>query len=1204
MKSFDPVDIPLSGINLVEASAGTGKTYAIASLYVRLLIETRLEVKDILVVTFTNAATDELKNRIRRRIKDAADVFSSACTEDPFLKKLYLTIEDKEAARRLLQNAIRCFDEAAIFTVHGFCLRMLRDHAFESCSLFDTDLIEDNTKFLQEIVNDFWRNNAYRASPIFINYILSIIGLPELFTIVKKVTGNPFLTINAGKTEVIDNKENDVEQKCLEMFNETSDIWEIEREHIISFLSNDKALNRQTYSKKTVETLTSNLDAYFLSGFPLPLPEKFDYACFNPSVPNAFKSNSNPTIHNHHFFVRCSQLRDIATKLAKIYNNKITELKKGLFEYARTESHRKKQEQNVRSFDDLLFDLYNALKGKGGKGLTDLINKRYRAALIDEFQDTDPLQYEIFKSIYNSKECILFIIGDPKQSIYSFRGADIFAYMKAVKDIDRSWTLGENHRTSERLITAVNTIFENANHPFVFDALPFIPVRPGNTKKIGVFRIKGTIDKSPLKLWFIEKNPDGKSVYAGDAREMLYKATADEIVRLLTMGDRGEATIDDKSISASDIAVLVRTNRESRGMKTALNKVNVPCVIYSTENIFTTHEAVEVSHILAAIAEPSDESKIKAALATDMLGITGDKLAEIIENETIWDDYLERFASYRNIWLNNGFMNMARTLIAHEKVKARLLAMPDGERRLTNVLHCIELLHNYSVRYKLSLEGTLKWLQRKMELDYTSDAEEYQIRLETDEAAVKIITIHRSKGLEYPIVFCPFCWGGSETRNNQALIYHDDKNNFCQTIDMSMTPDESIKILFELEQLAENVRLLYVSLTRAKHRCYLACGSINTSETSAVSYILHPPPITPEDFSVEALKKHIDTLTDAEKRSQIEELVKRSGGTIEALPIPKTEETPYVPPIQHDIDPIPRLFNGTIEKNWRISSFSSIISGKEQSTELPDRDKTITESTPLLIKSSPDNLDISNFPRGTNAGTCLHDIFEHLDFSLSNTDIIKQDITERLERYGIQSIWTDTVFKTIQNVLGVPIDTGKNILNLSMLNPKDKVHELEFYLPLQLINPKTMGQVFGSFDDEKSHKSYADMIKGLEFTPVKGMLRGFIDMVFKFDDMFYIIDWKSNFLGPSIEDYNQTALRNTIEREFYFLQYHLYTVAINSFLSFRDKNYRYNEHFGGVFYVFLRGIDMQKRQEYGIFFDRPPEGLIMAFNQYLKGMKT
>ncbi len=1202
MKGFDPVEIPLSGINLVEASAGTGKTYAIASLYVRLLIETRLETKDILVVTFTNAATDELKNRIRQRIKDALDVFLSGNTDDPFLKRLYQSIEDKQTARKLLLNAIRCFDEAAIFTIHGFCLRILRDHAFESCSLFDTDFIEDNSKFLQEIVNDFWRNHAYSASPIFLNYMSSKIDLSGFYDIVKKGTGNPFLAINADKTEISSNGEEDVENRCVEVYNEASNIWETEREYVISCISSDTSLNRQTYSKKTVETLFSNLETYFSSGFPLPLPEKFDYMCFNPPVSNAFKTTSKPTIQNHHFFIKCGQLKDIAEQLAEIFNNKIIGLKMALFEYARRESYRKKQEQNVRSFDDLLIDLHNALKGTRGKGLTGLINNRYKAALIDEFQDTDPLQYEIFTSIYNSKDCILFIIGDPKQSIYSFRGADIFAYIRAVKDIDKLWTLKENYRASERLISAVNAIFENANHPFVFDALSFVPVKPGNPKKREVLRINGNIDMSPLKLWLIERRSDGKPVYANDAREMLYKATAGEIVRLLTMGDSGEAVIDNKNVSASDIAILVRTNREARGMKMALNSVNVPCVIYSTENIFTTHEAYEISYILAAIAEPSNESRVKAALVTDMFGITGNQLAQITENEIIWNDYLERFVSYRILWLNSGFMNMARTLIAQEKIKARLLAMPDGERRLTNVLHCLELLHNYSVKYKSSPEGTIKWLQRKMELDYASDAEEYQIRLETDEAAVKIITIHRSKGLEYPIIFCPFCWGSSEMNNNQTIIYHNEKNNLCPTMDMSLTTDESIKRFYELEQLAENVRLLYVSLTRAKHRCYLACGSINRSETSAVAYILHPPPITSEDFSVETLKSHINKLTDLEKRTQIEKLINRSDGSIEILPIPEPEENSYKPIKQQDFYPVPRLFNGIIEKNWHISSFSSITSGKEQNAELPDRDKSITESTPIFTKSSVDSLDIFNFPRGTNAGSCLHNIFEHIDFSLANTDIIKQEIAERLGRFGIQSIWTDTIFRTIRNVLNVSIETGKKTLKLSMLNPTDKIHELEFYLPLQLINPKTMGQVFGSSKENKQYSRYADIIKGLEFNPVKGMLRGFIDMVFEFDGMFYIIDWKSNFLGPSIEDYNQVALRNTMEQEFYFLQYHLYTVAINSFLSFRNKGYTYDKHFGGVFYMFLRGIDVQKGQEYGIFFDRPSEGLVTEFNRYLKGI--
>lgn len=1196
--TLDSIYCPLSGINLVEASAGTGKTYAIASIYVRLLVESKLKVNDILVVTYTNAATSELKDRIRTKIKYTLDAFSTGESDDAFIKGLLLKIKDSDLARKHLSDALKDFDQAAIFTIHGFCLRMLREYAFETCSLFDTELAEDNTEFIDEIVKDFWRIHLYYASPLFVNYAIKKINTKKLSALAIRYTGNPFVKIDGGSLYDGGNEEN-IEKECLDAFNKTRRIWEDSKAYIEDYLRNDNSLNRTTYNKNLVEELILRLNEYFYSGFPVPLPEKFGHLCFNPAVKKALKRNADPP--DHPFFKCCGILKQKTDPLIDIYDRKIEHLKKILNEYIMIEARKKKQEKNLRSFDDLLLDLFSALKGKEGKTLAELIKKKHKAILIDEFQDTDPVQYEIFKAVYTTGDCILFIIGDPKQSIYSFRGADIFAYIKAVHDASEHWTLNSNYRASDRLIKAVNTIFGNAINPFVFKNLFFKPVRAANSDKQKDLSVNGVSDTSPFIIWLLQRGSDEKQINVDDARKLLYNTVADEIVRLLTMGDKGEITIDDIPVSSKDIAVLVRTNREAREMLKALNRSNIPGVIYSSENIFTTKEAKEIRYLISAIAEPADESKVKAALVTDMIGITGDELEKIIEDENQWNDYLETFEMYQNLWLANGFMNMARTIIARWKIKARLLKMPEGERRLTNVLHCFELLHKASVRYRLSIEGTLKWLDNKINKESSTDTEEYQIRLETDETAVKIVTIHRSKGLEYPIVFCPFCWNSSETKDGDIIIYHNRADDYCPTIDIKAPPDEAAKRQKELEQLAENVRLFYVAITRAKKRCYLAWGSINKSETSALAYIFHSSDVQSEDFSISVLKDYMKNLSDAYIKSRVEELSSKSDGAIKVMPVPGGQGLSYKPPELKDKTLSPKIFKGTIEKSWHVTSFSSLISGRHQGIELPDRDRSAIEDTHIAAIPSQANLDIFNFPAGTKAGTCLHDIFEHLDLTLKDPRETEKLINETLENYGIEPVWTNTIFKMVENVVKTPIITNSNWLTLSKIDSSQRLNELEFYLPLKLINPAGLEEIFRKDIRQDNLNTFAKLIKDLGFTPVKGMLRGFIDMVFQFEERFYIVDWKSNLLGRKIEDYNQDLLNKVMEDEFYFLQYHLYTVALNNLLSFRDRGYSYERNFGGVCYIFLRGVTPEKGHDYGIFFDRPDEGLIRGLTGYLTG---
>jgi exodeoxyribonuclease V beta subunit len=800
------------------------------------------------------------------------------------------------------------------------------------------------------------------------------------------------------------------------------------------------------------------------------------------------------------------------------------------------------------------------------------------------------------------------LIGDPKQSIYGFRGADIFSYMEAVNDVDIQYTLGKNWRSAGGLIKAVNAIFGGCAKPFIYESLTFHPVEPGKGDESGELTVDGVRDLSPFKIWFLNREPGKKNITKGAARSLVGEAVAHEIAVLLTKGSEGKVCVEGRPIHAGDIAVLVHTNWEARDMLRVLKDFRVPGVIYSAESIFSSHEAMEIERLLRAVLEPANEAYVKSALTTDFLGLTGDDLAGLAENDKAWDVWVEKFESYRSIFLSQGFIAMARDMLTREGVKQRLRVFPDGERRVTNVLHCIELLHSASIEKKLGTEGLLKWLQEKRRKENAEEADEYQIRLETDEKAVKIITIHKSKGLEYPIVFCPYSWNGGHRSKEVPIIYHDEEKANQPIINIGFPAHEKARQGMELEQLSENIRLLYVTLTRAKYRCYLAWGSINESETSALAYLLHHPPGQQQSVNLAEMKDFMKSLGDEQLVRDIQRLVDTSEGTIELASIPKPSGVAYKPHRQELAMLECRQFAGEIETDWRTTSFTALVSGSEQLADIPDRDKE-GAGKDHAVPSKPEKLtgkgdSIFDFPKGARPGTCLHNIFEHIDFSLANPEEARVLVGGKLSDYGFEERWLETVYRTVDNVLHTPVMGEGSPFTLSRLAPRDRLHEVEFYPPLGLISPDRLGRAFRNHPISRVSDGYAGIIEGLGFTPHKGMLRGFIDMIFHFGGRYYLVDWKSNFLGGSIEDYERKKLDGVMEKEFYILQYHIYTVALHQFLGSRLKDYNFDEHFGGALYLFIRGMDPSRGAGYGVFFDRPELRLVNNLSRYFTGSTT
>jgi len=1201
MIELDHLRVELSGKCLVEASAGTGKTFAIAFLYLRLLLEKDLTPEQILVVTFTEAATEELRARIRARIVEAVRVFEGAPADDPLLGALCGNVTgscpDRDSSLDILRRALSSFDTASVFTIHGFCLRALRDNAFESGSLYDTELATDQSGMLREIADDFWRTRFFRQPAPLLGYALARGYTPDsLFAFLREVSTDPLQEIRPSySAEAIAA----IEERCRAAFDGIRGLWSSCRGEVEEILLHHPGLSRaaDNYRRDAIPPLIDSMASFAAGDNPFDLFKGFEKFCGGTMDGQSLKKHPPP---RHALFDRCDDL-------LRGVEERFLALRWELVRFSREQLASRKRSGNVRFFDDLIRDLYTALRGENGEALAASLGNRYRAALIDEFQDTDPVQYDIFRAVFSRPGMTLCLIADPKQAIYSFRGADIFAYMKAAGDVEenRRYTLTDNYRSTPLLLDAFNRVFQDSRRPFVYDAIAYHPVRPGTGKGGKELLVEGS-DHAPLRLWLLPAR-DGTPPSVGEANEAVPAAVAAEISRLLREGTEGKALIGGRPVSPEDIAVLVRDHRQAAAIQESLRKLSIPGVMRSDSSIFSTDEAREVCTLIGAIADPGSEHRVRAALVSDLLGRNGDDIARLLEREQEWEECLERFRDYHQTWLDQGFMVMARSLTAREGVRGRLLRRPDGERRMTNLLHCFEVIHQAAHEKGNGIEGLLTWFGERVVAG--DQAEEYQIRLETDEKAVKILTVHISKGLQYGIVFCPFLWGGLR-ESGEVAAFHE---GFRMVRDFGSPEFDRNRTRARREALAESLRLLYVALTRAKYRCYLAAGKVvgktakNRPETSPLSYLFHASGETrsAEDV-VRRLEEELGGRTATEMEERLREIADGSEGAISLEPMPAPGDAlPYAPGRDRGGPLSCRTFSGEISRDWRVTSFTAFTARDGgPMPELPDRDETAGgdgATAPAPTGDEPRERSIFTFPRGARAGIFLHGIFEEIDFSRAEPDRVRALVEAGLERHGYDREWLPHICSLVDNVLKTPLPSPGGRFSLADLKQGSWLTELEFFFPLRFITSDTLRDVLRSWGEDYGAADLLHLCRNLRFRPVRGMVRGFMDMVFEQGGRYYLADWKSNHLGYRMEDYGRESLRDEMARNLYPLQYLLYTVALNRYLSLRVRGYDYGSRFGGVFYLFLRGIGPGRDGEYGIFRDTPPAGMIEELTRCLIG---
>lgn len=1180
IQSLNVLSLPLQGTQLIEASAGTGKTFTIGLLYLRLLLgigEQQLAVRpmaveEILVVTFTEAATSELRSRIRDNIhqlrliclRRAAQPQASLSSPTVFDDLIDAIMDVPQAAKRLL-NAEQQMDKAAIYTIHGFCQRMLSMHAFESGQLFEQQLVEDEHQLLTQAAEDFWRRYCYPLPTEVAKVVQESFSSPA--HLLKSL--QPWLngSIPNFKTAVELETLTARHQKNLLRINTIKQAWQKSREHLADRIQSS-TVDKRSYSKTSLVKWLNIIDSWASTltvDYHIPRElRRFSQA----ELQQKTRSGTAP-VHPifsmiDHFLASSVTLYDLIVVLA------LTEIRRSL--------KQEKQRQMLLSFDDLLLKLDKALQGPSGRSLAESISKRYPIAMIDEFQDTDPLQYRIFSAIYHdTADYGMLLIGDPKQAIYAFRGADIFTYMQARRTVNDHFSLDTNWRSSAPMITAVNRIFSQLANPFIFEQIPFQPINAApEHHRMSLQRNQRP--SAAISFWL----QPGAGVSNSDYQQYMARACANDIASWLYQGQSGSAVMIAPSkeasgelkytpVQAKDIAVLVRSRQEAKLIQEALFKLGIASVYLSNrDSVFTTVEALELHRLLQAILMPSNAFYLKTALTTSIFGYSADKIEQYSNDSQRVDEFTRQFSDWQSLWSQVGILPMLRNIMQVQAVAENWLKQADGERRLTDLMHLGELLQTASTTLE-SPHAVLRYLDRKIAQPDTQ-AKHQQPRLASEKDLVQIITIHKSKGLEYPIVWLPFI---ASYRAAEKALYHD-RASFVPTLDLA--EEEESRMLAEQERLAEDLRLLYVALTRSIYHCSIGIAPLffqkrklegaTELHLSAIGYLVQQG----EQATSETLLERLLTLSD------------ESIAVIHSLP---EMATPLLTATTSKTELNCREFSRSVLQSWRVTSYSALtqharinkISAQPLFEPLPD-----LAPAPALVK-----LSAHEFPRGSVPGTFLHNLFENMTFTAGiDTDWLKLQLATQ----GYTADWAPVLTDWINNVVTQPL-AGAGIA-LAELNAKDYQREMEFHLPIEApVNAGILSDLARQYDP------LAKLAEPMSFRQVQGMLKGFIDLVFCHQNKYYILDYKSNWLGNDNDAYSQRAIEAAMVEHRYFLQYQLYSLALHRYLRCRIKNYQYQKNFGGVLYLFLRGMAAGEPSR-GIYFTRPEPRFIDSLDKLFK----
>ncbi|MGZ5029532.1 MAG: UvrD-helicase domain-containing protein [Methylobacter sp.] len=872
---------------------------------------------------------------------------------------------------------------------------------------------------------------------------------------------------------------------------------------------------------------------------------------------NKFRANKNQTSEQRkaEYLAELSIDTSAFDALAMAFKQTALVFRKALLDHLREGLDKHLHQLNVFSFDDLISRLAEALQREKGELLMAELQQRFEVALIDEFQDTDDSQWFIFSSLFAVPSHYLYLIGDPKQAIYKFRGADIYSYLNAQKQAEHRFTLGHNWRSHPQLVDAVNALFQR-DRAFLLDDLQFNDVKPGLSSDNGELHHAGHISE-PMVLWQLPET-ESKNGYwtAGKAGEEIRIAIVNEVIELLN-GDYSLQPMN-RHLRPKDIAILVRNNSQARDYQAALRLVGVPSVLNSTESVFASQEATDLYSLLQAVAHPGESTLLKQALALDWFDLDGQTLYQLINNETELDAWTSRFLDYFQNWQQSGLMAMMQHLLRHEKIRAGISRTLMAERQLTNLYHLIELVQQAAVDEHLGINKTLDWLGNA--IVKASSADDQQLRLESDDDAVKIVTMHRSKGLEYSIVFCPYLWQRNDRLQSEQSLIRCHENG--QTIvDLGSADFERYRELALNEELAEDLRVFYVAVTRAKYRCYIVWGDVRTQDkanSSAMAWLLE---FTDADFSAQQAK-----LQAFQKQAD-------KSFAYQLLSVPGEFNGSYQKSVA-DSQLQAKKRKRSLYTTWQMSSYTGLSAlSLHDAPELPE-DKAGEQT--LVAKSEPGSAAME-LPRGAHTGNVVHDLLENNAFiDLAQRKNISLQRDKACQRYGLKLERPEMLDELLQAVVATPLSATNVDFCLMNLTEQQCLKEMPFYLSMQAMDVAQINQILQD----------TPAFQPLTAKQMCGYLTGFIDLVCAFPDSrenrYYVMDYKTNYLP----DYSQDSLTHAMREHNYGLQYWIYTVVLHRYLQTRLPEYNYESHFGGVRYLFVRGMRPDQPMS-GVYQGRP-----------------
>ncbi|MFZ6864736.1 exodeoxyribonuclease V subunit beta [Undibacterium sp. Ji67W] len=1184
---LQPINFPLHGSRLIEASAGTGKTWTIAALYLRLVLghgeenafKRSLHPSEILVMTFTRAATRELTDRIRQRLSTAAAYFRASSVEqklddDPFLNLLlqdYPDLDQRQQAAYQLSTAADAMDEAAIFTIDAWCQRMLREHAFDSGCLFDEELLSNESGITENAVRDYWRQQVYPLNSQALQTVTQcwrdVYALQDTLSrllphaaFIGESTSDSLASVIAQAQAAQTDQLHEIKKGWSETVDQMA-VW---------FASEQERAPKQFSATKlkpaNVQKWLNALKQWALDP-ALLWPQDFD-KIFEKFQPDALVAacNKGYEVVVPGIFDRIAPLQEALSQIEPIAHI----LCRHAVSMVSARIDELKSQQRQFGFKDMLQRLKAALTGVNSVAMRNRMIMQYPVAMIDEFQDTSPDQYAIFDALYrvqdNAFDLGLFLIGDPKQSIYGFRGADIHSYLAARKATEgRHYLLGTNYRSTTDLVEAVNQVFLFAENQsgyvhhqrgaFRFrtdseNPVPFEAVKAnGLTSHFIAVDAKAT-SPSPAPVKALQLlYADNAAATKDDAQQFFAGHCAQYIVEQLNSEQAGFLSETGfVRLKPADIAILVKDRNEASAIRKALQERNVASVYLSDkDSVLKSDEARDVLRWLQAFAEPLDSELGRAAFATKTAMLSLAELVELSADDIVWETRLEQLKDWHLVWQRQGVLAAIRRFIHDLALPEKLLQHVGGERSLTNVLHLAELLESATEQ----LEGEhalIRWYAEQI-ADEADGNDEHILRLESDADLVKVITIHKSKGLEYPLVFLPFASSAKVTqRRNRSFFKYVDETG-SPIIDLRLS-DDALEAV-DRARIEEELRLFYVALTRASHGLWLGVSSHQKKlHESALGYLLNGGqqleieqlPAALQQMRAQCNAIYIDVLEGDAPRTQLKQT--------------QQEQAPIAFPV----------YQAQFDRTWSVTSFSSIVRNLSQTFSVARlEDNKLFEDDEVVAVNPSQNIAWHRFPRGAVPGQFLHDQLEWManeGFGIVADDHFSTRLAKRCLRAGWDNHQDDTEvwLSKIANTTLLPV--GANLMEIKHLIP-----EMEFWFSCAAASGQALDSIC------QKHFLHGTTRQNLSEKKLHGLLMGFADLVFEYEGKYWVLDYKSNAIGIDDAGYHQAALESAMAAHRYDVQGAIYMLALHRLLRSRlGDEYDPDAHLGGAVFFFLRGL--------------------------------